>query len=116
MAVKHVFLLTLAAASLALAPRKDRSSADCDASDLTDLVGYTAIASASVPGEFEGADFDKTVKLDNGMIFEFLEYNYTYSYYPDVVVFAKSATYRGRELLLYKLLIEDQLYDAMRLR
>ena len=80
------------------------------------LVGYTAIVSTHVVGEFEGADFDKPVKLDNGMIFEFTEYNYTYSYRPDVIVFARAATFQGRSVTLYKLMIEDELYDARRVR
>jgi len=88
----------------------------CDASDMTDIVGYTAIASTNVAGEFEGADFDKPVKLDNGMIFEFTEYNYTYSYRPDVIIFARAATIQGRSFTAYKLMIEDELYDAIRIR
>jgi len=79
-------------------------------------VGYTAGASTNVVGEFEGADFDKPVKLDNGMIFEFTEYNYTYSYRPDVIVFARAATFQGRSVTLYKFMIEDELYDARRVR
>ena len=88
----------------------------CDASDLSEIVGYSAIVSTNVSGEFEGADFDKPVKLDNGMIFEFTEYNYTYSYRPDVIIFARSTTFQGRSMTLYKLLIEDELYDVTRVR
>jgi hypothetical protein len=88
----------------------------CDATELQEIVGYTAVTSSNVSGEFEGADFDKPVRLDNGMIFEFTEYSYTYSYRPDVIVFARSVTYQGRAMTLYKLLIEDELYDAIRVR
>ena len=88
----------------------------CDASDFSEIVGYTAIASTNVSGEFEGADFDKPVRLDNGMIFEFTEYNYSYSYRPDVIIFARSTVYQGRSMTLYKLFIDDELYDAMRVR
>src|SRR5467141_5475559 len=88
----------------------------CDASELDEIVGYTAITSSNVSGEFEGADFDKPVKLDNGMIFEFTEYSYSYSYRPEVIVFAETVTYQGRDVTLYKLLIEDDLYDARRIR
>jgi len=91
-------------------------AAGCDASDLSEIVGYTATASSNVTGEFEGADFDKPVKLDNGMIFEFTEYHYSYSYRPDVIVFAQSVTYEGRSMTLYKLFIDDELYDATRVR
>jgi hypothetical protein len=88
----------------------------CDATDLEEIVGYTAVASSNVSGEFEGADFNKPVRLDNGMLFEFHEYNYSYSYRPDVIVFGKSAEYGGRSFTVYKLLIEDELYDATRVR
>ena len=93
-----------------------KRAASCDASDLSQVVGYTAITSTNVAGDFEGADYDKPVKLDNGMIFEFTEYNYSYSYRPDVIVFARAATLQGRSVTLYKLMIEDELYDAVRVR
>jgi hypothetical protein len=81
-----------------------------------DLVGYTCIDCSNVVGDFEGADFDKPIKLDNGMVFEFQEYNYTYSYRPEVAVFYKQLSYGGRNYNLYKLLIEDDIYDVVRIR
>jgi len=48
------------------------------ASELGGLVGYTVVASTNASGELEGADYDKVVKLDNGMIFEFQTYDYFY--------------------------------------
>src|SRR5439155_3151133 len=93
-----------------------KRAASCDASGLSQIVGYTALTSTNVAGDFEGADYDKPVKLDNGMIFEFTEHNYTYSYRPDVIVFARAATFQGRSVTMYKLLIEDELYDARRVR
>jgi hypothetical protein len=68
------------------------SVAQCEAATLEEIVGYTAITSTSVSGDFEGADFDKVVKMDNGMIFEFMEYKYAYAYHPDVIVFAHVVT------------------------
>lgn len=88
----------------------------CSASDLEEIVGFTATASTNVAGDFEGADPDKPVKLDNGMIFEFTEYQYNYSYRPDVIVFARQTTFEGRTMVLYKLLIDEDLYDATRVR
>ncbi len=94
----------------------NRGRPSCDASDLDEIVGYTAITSTQVEDDFEGADFGKRVSLDNGMIFVFNEYSYTYSYRPDVIIFAKAVTYQGRALTIYKLLIDDDLYDAIRAR
>jgi hypothetical protein len=39
------------------------------------------------------------------MIFRFEEYKYAYSYRPDVIVFARTGTYQGRTVVVYKLLI-----------
>jgi hypothetical protein len=82
------------------------------------LVGYTVIACTHATGELEGADYDKLVKLDNGMIFEFNTYSYFYAYRPDVVVFAKTVQYQGKSVTLHKLLIgdEDEVFDATRVR
>lgn len=84
--------------------------------DPCDLVGYTCIDCSTVVGDFEGADFDKPVKLDNGMIFEFQDYRYTYSYRPEVAIFYQQVSFQGRTLNLYKLWIEDEVYDVTRLR
>ena len=98
-----------------------------DADDLSELLGYTMVASTNVDDEFEGADFDKVVHFDNGMVFQFNEFNYAYAYRPSVAVFAQHAT--NAELhaagiktpprdgvTLYKLVIDDGIYDARRLR
>lgn len=90
-----------------------------DSSSLSELVGYTIVASTNATGEFEGADFDKLVKLDNGMIFEFHEYDYFYEYNPDVIVFAKNITLPdGRTFTDYKLVIsdDDEVFDVTRIR
>jgi hypothetical protein len=47
-----------------------------DVTQFEELVGYTIADCTHVSGELEGVDFDKLVKLDNGMIFEFHDYSY----------------------------------------
>lgn len=84
-----------------------------DADDLTELVGYTIIASSKVVGDFEGADYDKLVELDNGMIFRFKEYKYRYRYRPTAIVFAFPYS---ESIVLYKLIIDDEIYDVNRVR
>lgn len=86
------------------------------ARDFRKLVGYTVIEVTNAVGDFEGADFDKAVALDNGMVFKFNEYNYSYSYRPDVVVLAKKVTVGKDSALLWKLIIEDELYDVTRVK
>ena len=98
-----------------------------DAGDFGEVEGYTVIDTTQVDGEFEGADFDRPVILKNGMVFRFTEYSYSYAYSPDVVVFAqhhsaedlrrigvKSSPPKG--FTTYKLLIDDEFYDANRVR
>jgi len=89
-----------------------------DASQFGELMGYTVVACTNGTGEIEGADFDKLIKLDNGMIFEFETYSYFYAYHPDVVVFAKATQYQGKSITLYKLIIEDEdeVLDVRRIR
>ena len=89
-----------------------------DASSLRELVGYTVVECTNAKGELEGADYDKLVKLDNGMIFEFHTYSYFYAYRPDVVIFSKTVQYQSKSITLYKLIIEDEddVFDVTRVR
>jgi hypothetical protein len=88
--------------------------------NFSELVGYTMVGQSTVVGEFEGAAFDKLIELDNGMIFKFNEYSYTYSYRPDVDIFAKSYSIKTNsvlnEVVLCKLLINNEIYDAYRVK
>jgi len=84
-----------------------------DADDLTDLVGYTIIASSYIADTFHGANYGKVVGLANGMVFEFREYKYSYSYRPTVIVFAFPYS---ESIVLYKLIIDDEIYDVERVR
>lgn len=87
------------------------SSAALDASDLDDLVGWTIVASSNVVDEFEGCDFDKNIELDNGWVLTCLTYLYSYSYRPEVAVFAKEIEYQGRAYWMIKAVIDDEIYD-----
>ena len=89
-----------------------------DASQFNELLGYTIVACTNASGEVEGADFDKLIKLDNGMVFEFETYDYFYAYRPDVVVLAKTFEYQGKAVTLYKLVIEDEdeVFEVRRVR
>ena len=39
------------------------------------------------------------------------EYNYSYSYMPDAVIFGKSISFQGSEVMSLKVLIDDELYE-----
>lgn len=96
-----------------------------DASDFDGVKGYTVVDVTHASGTFEGADYDKLIELDNGMVFRFSEYKYFYAYRPYVVVFGKyydlnevkqfypEAT---TSFTSYKLLINDNFYDVNRVK
>ena len=95
-------------------------------SKLSKVVGYTVLEVTQARGSFDGADYGKPIALDNGWIFEFREYGYSYAYRPDVVVFAKRVSDEelrrsglkpsATPMILYKLLIDGEFYDASRVR
>src|SRR5262245_10344042 len=80
-----------------------------DISTLGQLVGWTVVEDTNITGEFEGADFDKVAKLDNGRIIEFHDYDYFYEYHPEIVIFGKKVA----NVTLYKAVIEggEEVYD-----
>ncbi len=87
-----------------------------DAGDFDDLIGYTIKDTTNVEDDFEGADYDEKVFLDNGMVFTFNEYSYSYSYRPDVVILAKQFTYEENSFVMWKLIIDDEIYDVDRVK
>ena len=94
------------------------SAGAIDASNFRELVGYTVVECTNAAGELEGADYDKLVKLDNGMIFEFHTYSYFYAYRPDVVIFSKPGPVPEQVDHSYKLIIEDEddVFDVTRVK
>ena len=98
-----------------------------EASDFEDALGYTIVAVTAVRGEFEGASFDRPVALENGMIFEFSTISFAFAYAPTAIVLAMKVTPEqlrqggigkipDRPLIFYKLIIEDEIYEVIRLR
>ena len=73
------------------------------------------IACANADGEFQGNSGD-IVKLWNGMIFELNNSHYNYSYGPKVGVFARNVDYQGKSFVVYKLVVEDNVYRCSRIR
>jgi hypothetical protein len=102
------------AVALSLAALPPLSDGQVEVSKLGELVGFTVVADTNIQGEFEGPDFDRVVKLDNGWVVEFHEYDYFYEYHPEVVVLARQIG----TVVLYKVGIEggDDAYDITRLR
>jgi TonB family protein len=68
------------------------------------------IAVTKVTGDFEGSD--KPIILDNNMIFEATSYHYHYGYHLDALVLG--CKFMGH--ILYKVIVDDDIYNATRLR
>ena len=64
-----------------------------------------SVLKTNISDEFEGCDFDKTYRLDNGLIFECRTYSFSYSDRPEVTIFV----IKGRSPVVF---IEDEEYDG----
>ncbi len=102
-----IFLITITSVSFAV-----------EISVLEEVEGFYIFDVTYVDGEFEGADYDKVVQLENGMIFKFQDYSYSYSYRPETVVFVKRYVDEDKnyDLYSYRLLIGEELYDVNRIK
>ena len=45
-----------------------------------------SVYETNISDEFEGCDYDKVYRLDNGLIFQCSTYSYSYSYRPEVKI------------------------------
>lgn len=79
------------------------------ASDLEDLAkdGYAVIEETQADGEFEGCDYDRRIKLNNGLVFVCQTYSYSYAYMPEVLILKHIRT--GE----IKVLIDDDEYNGV---
>jgi hypothetical protein len=46
-----------------------------------------SVVTTHISDDFEGCDFDKVYRLDNGLLFECATYRYQYAYRPEVKIF-----------------------------
>lgn len=82
-----------------------------DASDFSELEGWTVAVVTNVRDEFEGCDFDKRIRFDNGWTLTCSGYSYSYAYHPDAVIFTKAYPFKGKNYWMLKALIDDEFYD-----
>lgn len=75
--------------------------------DFDDLLGFTLVKLTRVDGDFEGCDYDKTIKMMNGWMLNCSSYHYHYAYSPEVAIFTKDI---GRGYLV-KMVVDDDIYD-----
>ena len=86
------------------------SAADV-AGKLRDLVGFTVLSVSSIRGTFNGCENGRPIALEDGRILICESYGYQYAYAPSVVLFGKRMTYAGRDYVMMKMLVEDEIYD-----
>jgi hypothetical protein len=88
---------------------------------LEKLVGWTLIDVKTIEGfyndegqyeeSFEGCNYDRIIKFDDGTIVECSSYGYQYAYRPNAFLFGKSVNHNGKSFTMFKMLVEDDLYD-----
>jgi len=83
-------------------------SSNAFSSELEDLArdGYAVVETTQVDGDFEGCDFNKRIPLTNGLVFVCSEYNYSYSYMPEVLILKQV---KSGDI---KVLIDDDEYEG----
>jgi len=89
----------------------ERQALALDVSDLDEVEGWTLAAVTTVVDDFEGCDFEKAVRFENGWRLVCSDYSYTYAYRPEAAIFVRKWSYEGRDYWIAKVLIEDEFYD-----
>ncbi|RJT26046.1 hypothetical protein [Buttiauxella izardii] len=83
-----------------------------DASDFSDLEGYTVAKITKVDGDFEGCEYDKKITLINGWTLTCSTYHYSYSYSPQVAILSRDIG-SGYSI---KAVIGDYVYEMQPIR
>lgn len=88
---------------------------------LSELVGYTVIASKTIDSfadrgkekkdGFEGCEHDRVIIFTDGTAVTCRTYSYTYSYRPNAIILGQQVTYQGNQLTLLKMVVGDKVYD-----
>jgi hypothetical protein len=94
-----------------LALTSTSAQADRSLRALSKLEGYTVVAVTQVDGEFKGCDWDRPIKLQNGMVLKCRTYSYSYSYAPEAAVFSKLFQHQGKSFAQIRLLVDGEVYD-----
>ena len=91
------------------------------ADTLENYVGYTIVGSKTIVGyrdkdgksseDFEGCDFDRKIRFDDGTALTCSGYDYSYSYRPTAVLLMKSSEFQGRKVAHIVMIVEDDAYD-----
>ncbi len=97
------------------------ASADCEY-ELKQLVGWTIVDVKTIqgfqePGErrqggFEGCNGDTRIFFTDGSVAECMSLGLQLALMPKAIIFGKEVTYKGQEMVLFKMLVDGHLYDV----
>jgi len=106
----HVTVLLMAVCLVIAVPQVEAQDA---ARDLRRMIGYTIIDAASIKSVSDGDSGGKVVVFDNGMVFQVQMLLLPPLPMTDVIIFGAKA--KGTDIVLIKLLIDNEAYDAVAL-
>ena len=105
---------------LSILPAASPSQADV-ADTLEEYVGYTIVGTKTIVGyrdedgkksdDFEGCDFGRKIRFDDGTSLTCSSYSYTYSYRPTAVLLMKTSAANGRKLASVVMVVEDEAFE-----
>ncbi len=89
--------------------------------ELQSMVGWTIIDSKTIvafkePGQvkqsgFEGCNGETIIYFMDGSAAQCSSLGLTLDIMPTAIIFGKSMNYKGKKILLYRMLVGDQMYD-----
>ncbi|MBF0677188.1 hypothetical protein [Pseudomonas sp.] len=93
-----------------------------DEYQLEGLVGWTIIASKQIEGridengeksdDFEGCDHGTRIIFTDGTGVTCNSYGYQYAYMPKAIILGSTIKYKGKDVTIYKMLVQGQIYDV----
>ena len=100
------------------------STAKTDCSyTLENHIGWTIVDSKTIDGyidqngkrsdDFEGCDFDRTIVFTDGTAIRCNSFGYQYTFRPKAVILGKVITYKGKKVILYEMIVENEVYQMI---
>ena len=83
------------------------ASANLNERDLHSLKGYT-LAEIWTIEEFEGCEYDKIIKFQEGAALQCVGYGYSYSYFVDAFIFVKTLS---GSVIDIKMVVDGEVYE-----
>ena len=89
--------------------------------ELEDMVGWTIRGSKTIiaskepssqkENQFNGCMGDTTIFFEGGLSAKCISINITISLMPKAIIFSKESEYKGKPIVLWKMLVNDTIYD-----